>query len=450
MPDPLSSLVLLSLSLRAPAYVLLLPFASQVVVVPFVRATYNQVNFCTHFVLLFLPARFKRIVGPNPSAPSAPIDTPQTPSLGMGLGIASIIDTVPGSPSPISGTLPLKQVGEVMDSPTEELPGAPLDALLSEAPIVPKTPDLPVKPPVPDTSSLPLPDEELMQLLGDKNSIVSAMTQEAFAASSGDDPIDPYVLTARLDQLKADNERIDTLFGLAPAPAQGAISTLPVRRQAPDTANLLAKLQEMAESGQLDHLIMTGGACFAVPSFSLCHSYPVPVTPPTPDQLVPPNSPLAYASDVAPTLPVAGPLDSTPADMLDVSAVPFPPPTSPSVIASSVPIAHDDPTMIPSAVSLPIPLAAPAPDLDAPFSLENDSGEPFAAAMLPPSWQWEETTGVESPVPSSPSLPAPPLIGARDFKPTAPTGKLSNKELPVLLAPPKEKRTSRLRFSAGR
>ncbi len=106
--------------------------------------------------------------------------------------------------------------------------------------------------------------------------------------------------------------------------------------------------------------------------------------------------------------------------------------------------------MIPSAVSLPIPLAAPAPGLDAPFSLENDSGEPFAAAMLAPSWVWNEATGVESPVPGPPSPPTPPLIGARDFKPTAPTGKLSNKELPPLLAPPKEKRTSKLRFSAGR
>ena len=453
MPDPLSSLVLLSLSLRAPAYVLLLPFASQVVVVPFVRATYNQVNLWTHFALLFLPARFKRIVGPNPSAPSAPIDTPQAPSLGMGLGIGSIIDTVSGSPLPISDTLPLNQVGEVIDSPTEELPDAPLDGILSEAPNVPKTPDLPVKPPVPDTSSLPLPDDELMQLLGDKNSIVSALTQEALAASSGDDPIDPYALTARLDQLKAANERIDSLAGLAPTPVQGAIGTLPVRRQAPDATSMLLRLKEMVQSGQLDHLLMAGGACFAVPYPSLCHSYPVLpvlVTPPTPDQLAPPNSPLANALDVAPTLPVAGPPESTPADMLDVSAVPFPPPTSPSVIASSVPIAHDDPTMVPSAASLPIPLAAPAPGLDAPFSLENDSGEPFAAAMLPPSWEWNETTGVESPVPSPPSLPAPPLIGARDFKPTAPTGKLSSKELPPLLAPPKEKRTSKLRFSAGR
>ena len=269
MPDPLSSLVLLSLSLRAQAYVLLLPFASQVVVVPFVRATYNQVNLWTHFDLLFLPARFKRIVNPDPSAPSAPIDTPQAPSLGMGLGIASIVDNIPGFPSPISGALPLEQVGEVIDSPTEELPGAPLDALLTEAPNVPETPDLPVKPPVPDTSSLPLPDDELMQLLGDKDNIVSALTQDALAAASEGDPVDPYALITRLDQLKAANERIEALAGLAPTPIQDAAHTLPVRRQAPDTTSLLSKLTEMAESGQLDRLLKPSGACFAVPSLSL-------------------------------------------------------------------------------------------------------------------------------------------------------------------------------------
>jgi len=186
------------------------------------------------------------------------------------------------------------------------------------------------------------------------------------------------------------------------------------------------------------------------PSSFIVSLIPVLVTPPTPDQLAPSKSPLAYALDVAPTLPVAGPPDSIPVDMLDVSAVPFPPPTSPAVVASSVPIAHDDPTMVPSAVSLPIPLAAPAPNLDAPFSLENDSGEPFAAAMLAPSWEWSGPTGVESPAPRPTSLPAPSLIGARDFKPSPPTGKLSNKELPPLLSAPKEKRMSKLGFSSGR
>jgi hypothetical protein len=106
--------------------------------------------------------------------------------------------------------------------------------------------------------------------------------------------------------------------------------------------------------------------------------------------------------------------------------------------------------MVPGAVSLPIPLAAPAPRLDAPFSLENDSGEPFAAAMLAPSWEWSDTTGEESPVPGPTSLPTPSLIGARNFNPSAPTGKLPNKELPPLLSPPKEKRTPKSVFSAGR
>ncbi len=308
MPDPLSSLLLLSLSLRAPAYVLLLPFASQVVVVPFVRATHNQIYLWTHRILLFLLARFKRFV---PSAPSAPIDTPQALSLGMGLGIAStVIDTIPGAPVPISNTLPLTQVGEVIDSPTEELS---LDALLSEAPNVPKTPVLPVKPPVPDTSSLPLPGDVLMKLLADKDSIVSALTKEALAAASEGDPVDPQALIARLGQLKADNERIESLAGLAPAPVQDATGALPVRRQAPDPTILLSELKELVETGQLDHLLgveKPGGARFTVSSLSLCHSYPVLVAPPAPDQLAPPNSPLAYALDVAPTLPVAGTPDS--------------------------------------------------------------------------------------------------------------------------------------------
>lgn len=450
MPDPLTSLLLLSLSLRAPAYVLL-PSALQVVVVPFVRAIHNQIYLWTHFIFQFLLARFKRLV---PSAPSAPIDTPQAPVLGMGLGIAStVVGTDPGFPVPISDTLPLNQVGEVMDSPTEELPGAPLDALLSGAPNVPKIPDLPVKPPVPDTGSLPISGDVLMKLLADKDSVVSALTKEALAAASQDDPVDPHALIARLVQVKAANERTESLVGSTPAPVQGAAGALPVRRQVPDPTTLLSTLKEMVESGQFDHELgveKPSGARFTIFSLSLCHSYLVLFAPPAPDQLAPPNSPLAYALDVAPTLPVAGPPDSTPADMLDVSAIPFPPPTSPAVVASSVPIAHDDPTMIPSAVSLPIPLAAPAPGLDAPFSLENDSGEPFAAAMLAPSWVWNEATDVESPVPGVPSPPTPPLIGARDFKPTVPTGKLSNKELPPMLAPPKEKRTSRLRFGAGR
>ena len=259
MPDPLSSLLLLSLSLRAPTYVLLLPFASQVVVVPFVRATYSHISLGTHFVLLFCPARFKRIVGPNPSVPSAPIDTPQAPSIGMGLGIPSIIGAAPSPPLPISDTLPLKQVGEVVDSPTEELPGAPLDAVLSAAPNVPQTPDPPVNPPVnppvPDTSSLPLPDDEMMKLLADEDSIVSVLTQEALAAASEGDPVDPYALITRLDQLKAANERIENLAGLAPTPIQNAIGALPVRRQAPDPISLLSRLKELVESGQLDHLL---------------------------------------------------------------------------------------------------------------------------------------------------------------------------------------------------
>jgi hypothetical protein len=259
MPDPLSSLLLLSLSLRAPSYVLLLPFASQVVVVPFVRATYSHIVLWTHFVLLLLPARFKRLVGPNPSAPSAPIDA-QAPSLGMGLGIPSILDTVPRSPLPIS---PLEQVGEVVDSPTEELPGAPFDALLSEAPNVPQTPDLPV------INSLPPADDQLIQLLADKDNLVSAMTQETLEAASEGEPVDPYALINRLDKLKAANERIDALFGLTPTPIQDATGALPVRRQVPDPNSPLSRLKE--------HLLdvpKPSGTCFAIPPLSLSHSYP--------------------------------------------------------------------------------------------------------------------------------------------------------------------------------
>ena len=174
----------------------------------------------------------------------------------MGLGIAStVVNTAPEFPVPISDTLPLKQVGEVMDSPTEELPGAPLDALLSEAPNVPKIPVLPVKPPVPDTSSLPLPGDVLMKLLADKDSVVSALTKEALAAASQDDPIDPHALIARLVQVRAANERTEGLVGLAPAPVQGATGALPVRRQVPDPSTPLLKLKELFESGQLDHLL---------------------------------------------------------------------------------------------------------------------------------------------------------------------------------------------------
>jgi len=189
----------------------------------------------------------------------------------MGLGIPSIVDGVPRSPLPISDSLPLKQVSEVIDSPTEELPGAPLDAPLSEAPNVPQTPDLPVKPPVPDTNSLPLPDDELMKLLADDDSIVSALTQEALAAASEGEPVDPLALINRLDQLRAANERIESLAGLAPTPIQGVTGALPVRRQAPDSISLLSRLKELVESGQIDHLL---GTCLAIPPHSLCHSYP--------------------------------------------------------------------------------------------------------------------------------------------------------------------------------
>jgi hypothetical protein len=191
----------------------------------------------------------------------------------MGLGIPSIADAVPGSPLSITDSLPLEQVGEVIDSPTEELPGAPLDTVLSGAPkaavpSVPQIPDLPVKPAVPDTSSLPLPDDELMQLLADKDSIVSAMTQEAMTAASEGEPVDPHALIDRLDQLKAANERIEGLVGLAPAPIQGATGALPVRREAPDAISLLSRLKAMVESGQLDHLFDVAkhrGTCFAIP-----------------------------------------------------------------------------------------------------------------------------------------------------------------------------------------
>lgn len=254
------------------------------------------------FSFLFLPARFKRIVNPNLLASPAPIDIPQGPSSGIGLGIPSITDALPGSPLPIPDSLPLQQVGEVIDSPGEELPGTPFDALLPDAPdvtvpSVPQTPDLPVKPAVPDTSSLPfpvkpsvpdtsslplpvkpsvpdtsslplpvrpavpdtsslpLPDDELMKLLTDKDNIVSAMTQEAMSAASEGEPVDPQLLIDRLDKLKAENERIESLVGLAPSPIQDAASALPVRRQAPDPSSLLSRLKELVESGQLDHLL---------------------------------------------------------------------------------------------------------------------------------------------------------------------------------------------------
>lgn len=255
-------------------------------------------------LLLFLLARFKRIVNPNLPAPPAP----QGPSLGMGLGIPSITDAIPGSPLsivPISvpDSLPLKEVGEVVDSPTEELQGAPFDALLPDTPdvtlpSVPQIPDLPVKPAVPDTSplrlpvkpslpdtsslplpvrlsvpdtsSLPLPDDELMKLLTDKDNIVSAMTQAAMSAASEGEAVDPQLLIERLDTLKAANERIESLVGLAPSPIQDAASGLPVRRQAPDTISLLSRLQELVESGQLDHLFDAPtqiGTYFALPPF---------------------------------------------------------------------------------------------------------------------------------------------------------------------------------------
>lgn len=485
MPVPLSWLVPLSPSWRAPVCVLLLPFAPRVVVVPFVRAIHSRFNLeLTSF--LFLPARFKRIVNPNPNPNlPAPVGTPQAPNFGMGLGIHSITDAAPGSPLPIPDSLPLEQVG-VIDSPKEELQGTPFGALLPDAPDVTvpsmlKAPDLPIKPAVPDTSSLhlpvklpvpdtsslplpvrpavpttrslPLPDDELMKLLADNDDIISAMTQEAMSAASEGEPVNPRLLIDRLDRLKAEYDRIESLTRLAPSPPT---DVLPVRRQAPDPISLLSRLKELIESGQLDRLVDVtkhSGTCFPLPPSSW-HSCPILGTPPTPDQIAPPNSPLAYAWDVVPTPPVtgppvAGPPDSTPVDMLDVSAVPVPPPTSPSVVASSVPIAHDDPTMIPSGVLSRLS-AAPTPSLDAPFSLENDSGEPFAAAMLAPSWEWSGTASVESPIPAPTSLPIPSLMGARDFKPTAPTGKLSNKDLPPLLAPPKEKRGSKSRFSADR
>jgi len=368
----------------------------------------------------------------------------------MGLGIPSITNAVPGTPLPLPDYLPVEQVGEVIDSPTEELPSAPFDELLPNAPgvtapSVPQTPDLPVKPPVPDTSSLPLPDDDLMKLLADEDNIVSAMTQEAMAATSEGAPVDPYVLIDRLEQFKAANERIENSFGFVSAPIQGATGALPVRRQAPALVDLFSTLKALVESGQLDHM----STCFTIPPFPFCHSCPVLVPAATPDQLAPPNSPLAYAWNVPSTL-VTGPPESIPTEMLDVSAVPFPPPTSPAVVASSVPIAHDDPTMVTSALPLSRLPAAPTPSLDAPFSSENDSGEPFAAAVLAPGWEWSETTGVERPAPNPPSLPTPSLMGARDFKPTAPIGQLSNKELPPLLAAPKEKRASKLRLSADR
>lgn len=176
----------------------------------------------------------------------------------MGLGIPSITSAIQGSPLSISKSLP-EQMGEVIDSPTEEFPGAPFDAPLPDAPGVtvpsmPQTPDL-----------LPLPDDGLMK---PPTSITSAVTQAAMAAASEDGPVDPYALTDRPDKHKAAYERVEGLAGLAPAPIQDATGSLPVRRQAPDATDLYSRLMELVEGGQLDYpfdMPKLKGACFVVP-----------------------------------------------------------------------------------------------------------------------------------------------------------------------------------------
>jgi len=161
----------------------------------------------------------------------------------MGLGLPSIADAVPVSALSIADSSPLKQVADVVSSPTEEVTGAQLDAMLPKAPNVaaPSMPQTPVNPLMPDTSSLPLPDDELMKLLADKDNVVSAMTQEAMASASEGEPVDPHVLIKRLDQLKAANDRIESMAGLTP-----------------DPISLLSKLEPLVESGQLDDVLNNG------------------------------------------------------------------------------------------------------------------------------------------------------------------------------------------------